>query len=1095
MRNRIAPRVVLLFSWLFGLPAFVGCGGGGSRGSSGAVVISADPVWGGFRGGPANQGRANAASTAFGSEEWALDLGAATPAAVGLWVDGLRVKPSSQELWSVRVDGTVRWKATVGPGASTPVVDRFGRSYVGTDDGFLVKVSEDGSVLWRRSVGGDVGTGLHYARQRVLFANNTGTLSFVDYEGEVLHTLSVGAIGESVPVLAQENQLFVASTDGNLYEIKIDPATKVPTLGVQISLPGPVTRSTPASDGISVFVVTDADVLVKVFKDRFDDTSAQTVWAFDPGSPGGGASSPAIGRDGSVYFGTEDGRLIAVDANGQERWTRYFPAAIRSSPILDRDDHLLFRTADGSVHSLTREGERRYRRLRDDVTTTLDSSAAMALDGTAYLATNRGELLKLSSRTAASQRGHNAARTGIFGSLGTTEGTVAWVREAGGAPVSTLLSLRDGSLVYLDEGRKLRRYSVAGRRLKTLSLDPLTSSFSIAPDRTFVVSTSDGRLLGLGLEGAQRFSVSLGSAPLTSATVLSDGTFVVGGLDGRLSWVDGDGAITQQVTTKAMEVPPCVDADGNVYVATVGGSLRSYAEDGEFRFKMVLPGAVRRSAPLVTEDLVVVVTDNDVLVAVSRDGEGRWVFDPGVAGNSGGAGGPLLGKAGELVFATSSGVVHGRSAVGGAKVFSLDLGASVQATPVRDAAGRIYVTTIDGALHVVESNGTLRETIPSSVFGGAALSQAPALLGSRRVAVVTDDGRITTLEDELPWSVFRGSPDHRGSQAYLGPRMASVNWSVDVGGTVELSPVVAADGSVLVHTTEGELVQVDADGSVVRSMPAGAGPGLAAAHPERLFIAGATNGVLSAFNADGSAAWFRSFGSAVSGINVTRDDTLVFAVDGSLVQTDRDGSTLWSVAVGTNGEAAPGVDLDGRFFVGTAESELVAVDQSGTVEFRVALPGPATRCSPVLGPDRRIYLTTDEDVLVAVTPGGAVDWTFDPGTGLDTGGRSAPVVRSDGSVWFGAMDGFLYSVTSGSMNDSIDTGGPIQSAPIVDGEGVLYVGSDSGELFAIDDSGAIVFQFDPSGGAPSPLSSVVFANDGTLYVGARDGTLYHITDL
>jgi outer membrane protein assembly factor BamB len=45
----------------------------------------------------------------------------------------------------------------------------------------------------------------------------------------------------------------------------------------------------------------------------------------------------AFGADGTMYFGSDDGRLYAVSASGKTRWTFAAAAPIQSSPAIAPD--------------------------------------------------------------------------------------------------------------------------------------------------------------------------------------------------------------------------------------------------------------------------------------------------------------------------------------------------------------------------------------------------------------------------------------------------------------------------------------------------------------------------------------------------------------------------------------------------------------------------------------------------------------------------------------------------------------------------------------------------------------------------------------
>jgi outer membrane protein assembly factor BamB len=60
-------------------------------------------------------------------------------------------------------------------------------------------------------------------------------------------------------------------------------------------------------------------------------------WVFPTG--GDVSSSPAIDSDGTIYVGSDDGKLYAINpTNGTEKWYFTTGGEIFSSPVIDTDD-------------------------------------------------------------------------------------------------------------------------------------------------------------------------------------------------------------------------------------------------------------------------------------------------------------------------------------------------------------------------------------------------------------------------------------------------------------------------------------------------------------------------------------------------------------------------------------------------------------------------------------------------------------------------------------------------------------------------------------------------------------------------------------
>ncbi len=92
-------------------------------------------------------------------------------------------------------------------------------------------------------------------------------------------------------------------------------------------------------------------------------------------------SSPAIGPDGTIYVGSPDSSLYAVDADGTLKWRFLTGGKVEASPAIAPDGTVYFGSNDNNVYALNPEGTLRWRySTGGDVTT-----PAIAADGTVYV--------------------------------------------------------------------------------------------------------------------------------------------------------------------------------------------------------------------------------------------------------------------------------------------------------------------------------------------------------------------------------------------------------------------------------------------------------------------------------------------------------------------------------------------------------------------------------------------------------------------------------------------------------------------------------------------------------------------------------------
>jgi outer membrane protein assembly factor BamB len=125
--------------------------------------------------------------------------------------------------------------------------------------------------------------------------------------------------------------------------------------------------------------------------------------------------------------------------------------------------------------------------------------------------------------------------------------------------------------------------------------------------------------------------------------------------------------------------------------------------------------------------------------------------------------------------------------------------------------------------------------------------------------------------------------------------------------------------------------------------------------------------------------------------------------------------------------------------------------------------------SPYIGPD---------------TP--TLKWAFQPGDCV----ISSPAVGSDGTIYVGSDTGCLYAINpDGTMKWYYDTGSEedIYSSPAIGADGTVYVGSNNCWFYAVSADGVLKWRYQTLG---QVRSSPAVAPDGTIYVGSRDSKLY-----
>ncbi|HEY6542499.1 MAG TPA: serine/threonine-protein kinase [Ktedonobacteraceae bacterium] len=227
---------------------------------------------------------------------------------------------------------------------------------------------------------------------------------------------------------------------------------------------------------------------------------------------------------------------------------------------------------------------------------------------------------------------------------------------------------------------------------------------------------------------------------------------------------------------------------------------------------------------------------------------------------------------------------------------------------------------------------------------------------------------------------------------------------------------------------------------------------------------GSTDHKVYAYNAaNGSLVWSASTGDFVFSspavvnnvVYIGSDDSKLYALDAST------GRVLWEGIAGGHIDSSPTV-VDGMVYLGSADGRIYAFDATGC-------QGQAT-CQPVWTTSTGGFIDASPAVASAILYIGSNDKTlyaYDTNRCLNTApNTSCP------SLW--------------TWTAPAQTAQPFESSPTV-ANGVLYIGSEDGNLYAYSaQSGTKLWSY-PTGG--KIISSPIVLN-GMVYVGSTDHYLY-----
>lgn len=321
----------------------------------------------------------------------------------------------SGHLYGINPDGTEHTRFT--PGAevvSSPTIAKDGSIYVGADDDSLDAFNSDGTLKWSFFEGAPILSSPAIGSDGTIYiGSDADDLLAVTPAGGFKWAFSNDSSGtETSPAIGADGTIYVVSYFGTLYAVNPDGSEK---WGSTI-LPPDLTPFPGSSPAIG------ADGTIYAGGSVGPGNANGVLYAINPdgtqkwiAGPWVGncniaeatfsivTSTPAIGKDGTVYVGVtarsitgpDCGGLWAISADGFAEWSFTSPNAasldVISSPAIGKDGTIYFGSAEGNVYALNPDGSEKWSFTTGD-SSQIISSPAIGPDGTVYVGSDDSHL-------------------------------------------------------------------------------------------------------------------------------------------------------------------------------------------------------------------------------------------------------------------------------------------------------------------------------------------------------------------------------------------------------------------------------------------------------------------------------------------------------------------------------------------------------------------------------------------------------------------------------------------------------------------------------------------------------------------------------
>jgi len=286
-----------------------------------------------------------------------------------------------------------------------------------------------------------------------------------------------------------------------------------------------------------------------------NSTDGTSVWSYNKGN----VAAPAIGPREEVFKTIGGGQyetaaVVRLDSSGNQQWQFSLPGYGNFSSLTYKDDTLyLGWPYDRSVYAIdAASGVARWSYRVGDASRQF-SAPAVAPDGTVYIGATDSYLYAFNG----------------------TNGSLLWSYQTGGQ-------------IWI------------------------WASPVVGPDNTVYVGSTDGYLYAInGTDGTLRWRYATGGRIMASAALGQDGTLYVGSEDGYVYAINtSNGTLRWRFQTGDMvSSTPAVDALGNIYIGSHDGYIYALSgADGTLRWRYLVGFYGGNTAPAIGSDGVLYVT-------------------------------------------------------------------------------------------------------------------------------------------------------------------------------------------------------------------------------------------------------------------------------------------------------------------------------------------------------------------------------------------------------------------------------------------------------------------------------------------------------
>jgi outer membrane protein assembly factor BamB len=293
-------------------------------------------------------------------------------------------------------------------------------------------------------------------------------------------------------------------------------------------------------------------------------------------------SSPAIGADGTIYFGTYLMTFFALNPDGTMKWAMGHPTLF-SSPAVGADGIIYF-GSDHKLYAVNPNGTEKWSYTTGD---NVYSSPAIGADGTVYVGSCDGKLYAINPN-------------GTFKWSYATDDPIIYAAPAIGTDGTVYIGSEDHRLYAINPDGTCKWSYITGGMIN--------SSPAIGVDGTIYFGSNDHKVYAINPNGTLKWSYTTGSVVDSSPAIAASGTIYIGAVDGSgntcLTAINPDGTLKWNFISGIQFgdpfSSPVIGADGTIYISL--GYLYAINPSGSVKWASTSGSSYYYSSPAIGAD-------------------------------------------------------------------------------------------------------------------------------------------------------------------------------------------------------------------------------------------------------------------------------------------------------------------------------------------------------------------------------------------------------------------------------------------------------------------------------------------------------------